>query len=95
MMEASMGRSGHNHHLFNDQAADKIFGRGDVLHALGNRPAIRCGFEDPLRRGKIFGVIEDAFLAGFKELESLVLIGRRKFLGANPGRKKKWSEKSE
>lgn len=75
------GRS--DHYLFNEHAADEIFGCRDVFHALSDGPTIGCRLETPLSGGEILRGIQDTFLAGLEKLESFVFVGLRKFLAAN------------
>ena len=65
-----------------DEAADEVFGGGDVFHALGDGPAIGGGFEVPLSGREVFGGVEDVFFAGFEIGESFVFLGRGEFLSA-------------
>jgi hypothetical protein len=69
------------HNFFDDQAAERVLGSGDMLHAFRDGPAIRSGLEVPLGLGKAPGGVKDIFLGGFEELQGLVLVARRELLG--------------
>jgi hypothetical protein len=78
-----------------DQAADVVFGGGDVFHAFGDGPAIGSGFEVPLGGGEAPGSVEDVFFSGFEICESFVFFGWGNFLGAGGEREEERTDECE
>lgn len=56
-----------------------------VFHTCGDGPAIRSGFEIPLRGAEVFAGVADVPLRGFEVLNSFIPFGLSEFVGAGGG----------
>ena len=73
--DVAAGSGGGKHNCFDDDAADVVFGGGDVFHAFGDGPAIGSGLEIPLSGRKAGGGVEDIFFGGLEILDGFVFVG--------------------